>query len=178
MKKYAACVALLASLLFVASASAKEGYYLGAYIPMESLSGSAGNGVSSGSGWGLRFGDGFNRYASLEGNYSVTKHGSSGDLRGLAGDLKVNFPLTSLDTMNVMTVEPYLRVGFAHYEISPSSKTYKSDGLQYGIGVELYLFQEVSVNAGITKSKISWDTSPKTDGYVTTVDIGIIYHFI
>ncbi len=170
---------LAAVLMLVASpALAKEGAYLGVFYPAETLSGDAGTGSSSGGGWGIRVGEGLNRYLSIEGRYSDTKHditgGTSAHLKGLAGDLKLNFPLTSLDSAQVMTLEPYIMGGYAHYELSNSS-TVKSDGLQYGIGIELYLFRELSVQAGWTDSKVKFQGNT---GDVKTVDFGFIYHFI
>jgi len=175
MKKLLVLAVLL--MVFVASpVMAKEGFYLGAFIPNNTISGDAGAGTSSGSGWGLRVGNGLNRYLAIEGNYSTTSHDSV-DLKGLAVDLKLNFPLTTLDSAQVMSLEPYILIGYTHYEIGDST-TFKSDGLQYGIGIELYLFKELSVNVGLTKSAVSFDTSPKLDGTVKTLDIGLIYHFI
>lgn len=165
---------VVAVLLLVASpVIAKEGFYLGAFYPTETISGDAGTGTSSGGGWGVRAGEGFNRYLSIEGRYSDTKHDSA-HLKGLAGDLKLNFPLTSLDSAQVMTVEPYLMGGYAHYEVSGSG-TPKSDGFQYGIGIELYLFRELSIQAGWTDSKVKFEGA---SGDVKTVDFGFIYHFI
>jgi len=175
MKKLLVLAVLL--VVFVASpVMAKEGFYLGAFIPTNTISGDAGNGTSSGKGWGIRAGVGSNRYLAFEGNYSTTSHDSV-DLKGLAVDLKLSFPLTTLDSSQVMSIEPYAIIGYAHYEIGDST-TFKSDGMQYGFGIELYLFRELSVNAGWTKSAVSFDTSPKTDGSVKTLDIGLIYHFI
>jgi hypothetical protein len=171
MKKTLALVALL--LLVASPVVAKEGFYLGLFYPAETISGDAGTGTSSGGGWGVRLGEGFNRYFSIEGRYSDTTHNST-HLKGLAGDLKLNFPLTSLDSAQVMTVEPYLMGGYAHYEFSATG-TPKSDGLQYGIGVELYLFRELSVQAGWTDSQVKF--SGQT-GDVKTIDFGFIYHFI
>jgi len=170
---------LVAVLLLIASpVMAKEGFYLGAFYPAETISGDAGAGTSSGGGWGVRVGEGFNKYLSIEGRYSDTKHdvtgGTSAHLKGLAGDLKLNFPLTSLDSAQVMTVEPYIMGGYAHYESSVSG-TPKSDGFQYGIGIELYLFRELSVQAGWTDSKVKFQGN---SGDVKTVDFGFIYHFI
>lgn len=181
MKKYLLLV--VAALMLVATpVMAKEGFYLGAFMPTETLSGDAGTNVDSGTGWGLRAGMGFNRYLSLEAHYSTTKHdvtgASSFDLKSLAGDLKLNFPLTSLDSAQVMTLEPYIMGGYAHYE-SSASGTPTSDGFQWGFGIELYLFRELSLNAGWTHTSVSFDTTPtKTEGNVKTLDFGIIYHFI
>src|SRR3972149_5406100 len=104
MKKYLLLV--IAVLLLIASpVMAKEGFYLGAFMPTETISGEAGNNVDSGTGWGLRAGVGFGRYVAIEANYSTTKHDinnlpgtTSTDLKGLAGDVKLSFPLTSLDS--------------------------------------------------------------------------------
>ena len=172
MKK-AALLVVAAFLLVASPVIAKEGFYLGGFYPTETISGAAGTGTSSGGGWGVRVGEGFNRYLSIEGRYSDTSHDSI-HLKGLAGDLKLNFPLTSLDRAEVMTVEPYIMGGYVHYEASDSG-TFKSDGLQYGIGIELYLFRELSVQAGWTDSKVKFEGA---SGDVKTVDVGLIYHFI
>jgi outer membrane protein with beta-barrel domain len=180
MKK-ALLLAIAACLLFAAPVMAKEGFYIGAFVPTETLSGDAGTNVDSGTGWGLRAGVGFGRYTAVEAAYSSTKHdvtgGTSTDLKGLAGDLKLHFPLTSLDSAQIMTLEPYFRLGYAHYEASKPS-TAKSDGFQWGFGIELYLFRELSINAGWTKTSVSFDTNPKTEGDIKTVDFGVMYHFI
>jgi hypothetical protein len=179
MKMY--LLLIIGVLLLIASpVSSKEGLYIGAaFIPHNSLNGDAGSGVDSGTGWGLRAGVGANRYFAIEANYIETKNDmglSSVYLKGLSGDVKVNFPLTSLDRAQVMTVEPYLKGGYAYYKINKPTSA-KSGGLQWGFGVELYLFRELSIDAGWTQTNISWDTSPKADGRMRTVDIGIMYHF-
>jgi hypothetical protein len=175
---------VIAVLLFIASpVMAKEGFYLGAFVPTETISGDAGSNVDSGTGWGARAGVGFNRYFALETHYSQTKHdvnvagGSSFDLKSWAGDIKLNFPLTTLDSAQIMSLEPYIMAGYAHYESSASGSP-KSNGFQWGFGIELYLFRELSVQAGWTKSTVSFDTTPNTDGDVKTVDFGLTYHFI
>jgi hypothetical protein len=181
MKK-TALVVIVACVLSATPVMAKEGFYIGGFIPTESLSGDSLSDAKSGSGWGLRAGVGFNRYLAIEGKYSTTKHdskstGASADLNCLAGDVKLNFPLTSLDHAQVMTLEPYIMAGYAHYELSNHS-TIKSDGFQWGFGIELYLFRELSVQAGWTRSEVSFDSTPKLDGNVKTVDVGLIYHFL
>lgn len=175
--------AVIACVLFATPVTAKEGFYLGAFFPTESISGDAGENLDSGSGWGLRAGFGLNRYVSFEGKFSRTEHdvktggGSSVDFDALAADVKLNFPLTSLDRAQVMTLEPYLLAGYAHYEAS-NGTTHKSDGFQWGFGIELYLFRELSVQAGWTRSEVSFDTTPEAKGNVKTVDVGLIYHFL
>lgn len=169
-------LAIVAALLIASPVMAKEGFYVGAFIPSTSISGDAGAGISSATGLGFRIGNGLNRYLSIEGDYSKTTHNSV-DLTGLAVDLKLNFPLTSLDSAQVMTVEPYVFIGYDYFDLA-TTPAIKSNGVQYGFGIELYLFRELSVQAGWTKSPVSFDSTPKRDGTVTTLDLGIIYHFI
>lgn len=173
--------AVAACVLVVSPVMAKEGFYIGAFMPTNTISFDDTTSPDSGAGWGLRAGVGFNRYVAIEANYSATEHDfgtSSVDLKGLAGDLKLNFPLTSLDRAEIMTVEPYLLLGYGHYELE-AAETFKSDGFQWGFGIELYLFREFSIHAGWTKTAVSFDTTPtKTEGDVKTVDFGLIYHFI
>ena len=172
MKKFLV-LAVLAAALIAAPATAKEGLYIGAYLPNTEISGNNGTVLESGSGLGFRAGMGFNRYFAIEGNYATTRHdigGASEDLKALAVGLKINFPLTSLDSANVMTVEPYVLVGYGQYEIN----SVDGGGTQVGVGIELYLFKELSVNAGWTKTNVSGDI----DGDVKTFDIGLMYHFI
>ncbi len=178
--------AVAVCLLVASPVMAKEGFYLGAFYPSESISGDAGNNVDSGGGWGFRAGVGFNRYLAIEGHYSTTKHNVTGgeafDLKCLAGDIKLNFPLTSLDSAQVMTLEPYVLAGYGHYEAKNpvTNETTKSDGFQYGIGIELYLFRELSVQAGWTDTRVEFKNTPAGNlkGDVKTVDFGLNYHFM
>ena len=183
MKKW--LVLAVAAVTFIATpAMAKEGFYLGAYLlPSVTISGDAGTGIDSGSGYGFRAGLGFNRYFSIEGTYSKTKHdlsgGSTADLTGLAADLKLNFPLTSLDSAQVMTLEPYVLLGYSiNYELKSPSGSSSGNGARFGIGIELYLFRELSVNAGWTRTNLSFDSPINADGNIRTFDVGVIYHFI
>jgi hypothetical protein len=183
-------IAVLALLCCIAApAMAKEGLYVGAFVPSEKISGSAAGGSDSGSGWGLRAGIGANRYFAIEANYATTQHSAlpaSVDLESFAGDIKVNFPLTSLDSAQVMTLEPYVLFGFAHYEKSQAGATYKSDGPQWGVGVELYLFRELSIETGWTTTNVKFNepvvpASPlfvDKEGHVQRLEFGITYHFI
>ncbi len=171
----------VASFTFIAApAMAKEGGYIGAFlIPSASISVGS---VDSGSGWGLRAGLGFNRYLALEGTYVKTKHdrtGGTADLTGLAADFKLNFPLTSLDSYNVMTLEPYVLLGYGiNYDLKfENGQSSSGSGGRFGLGIELYLFKELSVNAGWTRTNVSFDGPVNTDGAVRVFDAGLIYHF-
>lgn len=107
MKKYLV-LAVLALALVASPAMAKEGFYLGAYIPFNHISGDI-SGLDDGAGLGARAGIGFNKYLSLEGSLFKTKHdvngGTTEDFKGATVDLKLNFPLTG------SKMEPYALIG-------------------------------------------------------------------
>ena len=73
--------AVAACLLFAAPVMAKEGLYLGAFRPTNTISGDAGKNIDSGAGWGLRAGVGLSRYVAIEGNCSSTRH----DVKNVTG---------------------------------------------------------------------------------------------
>lgn len=173
-------VMAVAALAFTATpVLAKEGFYIGAYfVPSEKISGSD----ETGSGYGFRAGLGFNRYFGIEGSYQMTEYdtgGGTADLKGTAVDAKINFPLTSLDSNNIMTLEPYIRGGYAiDYEFSPSgSSSTSGSGPRIGVGIELYLFKELSISGGWTRTSISFD-EPTGKHSIRTFDVGLNYHFI
>lgn len=173
--------ALAALLLLSTSVMAKEGLYAGAYlIPSSDVSGIGG--LDSGSGYGFRAGLGLNRYFSVEGSFDIAEQdvpggGPTVDVKGFAADLKVNFPLTSLDSANVMTLEPFIRLGYGDYELDSPGYSSSGNGARFGFGIELYLFRELSVSAGWTRTNVSFD-NPDTDGSVRIVDVGLLYHFL
>lgn len=169
----------VAAIMFTATpVLAKEGGYIGAYLlPTVKISGIS---VDDGSGYGFRAGLGFNRYLSIEGSLEMAEHdvtgGGTADLTGLAVDAKINFPLTSLDNYNVMTLEPYIRLGYGvNYELKNGGSSTDGSGSRFGVGIELYLFRELSVNTGWTSTDVSFDN---TDADVRTFDVGVNYHFM
>jgi hypothetical protein len=169
MKKIVLLAAVIT--LFAAPVTAKEGPYIGAYLIPKSTVSVLGD--ESGEGIGFRAGLGFNRYLSMEGSFEQTDQDTA-DMTGLAVDVKVNFPLTSLDSRNVMSLEPYLRVGYGFYELDAPGDP-SGDGVRIGIGIELYLFRELSVNAGWTSTDMDFDGA---DSRVRIYDIGVNYHFM
>ncbi len=183
-------LAVCAVIFAAAPAAAKEGLYLGGYIPINDIDLS---GVESGSGWGLRIGNGLNRYFSVEVGYSETSHDATGglsyDMTTVALDLRINFPLTTLDSNQIMSLEPYILLGAGAYDLSGDTavvagadSSVKGTGTQFGFGIELYLFHELSVHAGWTKANMSFTSGTGTagdiDADVTTLDFGVIYHFL
>ena len=180
--KRSVLVLVLVMVLAAAPAMAKEGIFFGAYLlPSVDISGVQ---VDSGSGYGFRLGLGFGRYFSIEGIYEKTRHDISGGggtahLTGVAVDGRFNFPLTSLDSAKVMTLEPYILLGYGiNYKLEGNGASSSGGGLRYGIGVEQYLFRELSVNLGYTRTEVSFDSPINKDGTVRSVELGLIYHFL
>ncbi|OGW34798.1 MAG: hypothetical protein A2010_01315 [Nitrospirae bacterium GWD2_57_9] len=159
-------VAVVGMMLLASPVIAKEGLYVGAYVlPSIDVS------EDSGDGYGFRAGFGVNRYFAVEGSYEKGDLDKSGDFTGMALDLKVNFPLTSLDRNNVMSLEPFVRLGYAEYEDDADNS---GSGPHFGIGIELYLFQELSVSAGWSRTVADFDGN---DERIKVIDLGLNYHF-
>jgi hypothetical protein len=181
MKK-SVLLSVVVFMLLATPVMAKEGFYVGAYaLPKTEVSIT---GIDEGSGYGFRAGLGFNRYLAIEGSYEKAEqdmtNGSEADLNGWAADLKINFPLTSLDRHEVMTLEPFIRLGYGDYELEvPNQKPTSGNGLRFGAGIELYLFKELSISGGWTRTKVSFDTPfTKTDARIKIIDVGLNYHFM
>jgi len=177
---------VIALTLIASPAMAKEGLFIGAQlIPSIDISGDAGNGLDDGSGYGFRLGLGFNKYFSIEGVLERTEldivGGGTMELDGIAVNARLNFPLTTLDSANVMSFEPYVLAGYGMYEATSGGQSSDGNGFRLGIGIEQYLFRELSVNIGYTSTSVTFDAtagSPKQDGTIRVIDIGLIYHFL
>ena len=175
---------VLALTLIASPVVAKEGFFIGAsLIPSVDISGDAGRNVDGGSGYAFRLGLGFSKYFSIEGVLERTsldlKGGGSADMDGIGVNARLNFPLTTLDSANVMSFEPYVLAGYGMYDVKPQGGSSNSgNGFRLGIGIEQYLFRELSVNIGYTSTSVTFDTSPKLDGTIRVIDIGLIYHFL
>ena len=188
MKKLLLLVVL--AVMFIATpVMAKEGFYLGGYLLSADISGDSTNAfadsyISSldpGAGVGIRLGAGLNRYLSLEGSYFLTTHTSDTfvdqDLTGATLDLKLSFPLTGSN------FEPYILAGFGSYELGDSSGNFSGSGTQFGFGADIYLAPELSLNAGLTIRTITFDSNTlgiaaDLNADVTTLDVGLTYHFL
>ena len=178
MKRHS-LIAIIACMISLAgtTASAREGLYLGLFYPTVSWSGDI-HGLDSGAGYGARLGLGLGRYLALEGSLSRTDHDAginpSRDFRSSTGDLLVLFPLSGSNA------EPYLRGGIGKYELKSTLTTYKGDGNQYGVGLNYYLFPELSLALGYTRSRITFDEGTgvlSLKAVARTIDVGITYHF-
>ena len=155
---------------------AKEGLYLGLYIPFDSFTGDTK--LDSGYGLGLRGGFGFGRYLSIEGtlfksDVDVKGTNETSDFKGGTVDAKAHFPLSGSH------LEPYILLGIGWYEIE-NSDTIKGYGGQFGFGVDFYVFPELSFNLGFTRTSITFDegTPVDLDATVRTFDVGLTYHFL
>lgn len=172
-------MAVMVFALVASPAMAKEGFYLGAYIPVNHISGDTGvSNLDNGAGLGARVGIGFNKYLALEGSVFKTEHdvdgGGTADFKGGTVDLKLNFPLTG------SKLEPYALIGIGGYRLEGSGFNYKGGGAQFGVGLDMYVYPELSFNAGLTWRKITFDSGTPTDidADVRTFDVGITYHFL
>lgn len=172
MKKFMWLIAGL-MMLIAPSAHAREGMYLGVFVPSTSWSGDV-SGVDSGTGLGGRLGLGFGRYVAIEGAMFKSTHdvgSTSWDFKGTTVDLKIHFPLSGSD------FEPYILWGLGKYELGP----YKGEGNQLGLGFNFYLFPELSLNAGYTMRDITFDEGTggvDVDGKARTIDVGLTYRFL
>ncbi len=173
-------LAVVLLLFIVAPAVAKDGFYLGVNMLFNDISGDINTPewVDSGNGLGLRGGFGLNRYLSIEAGIWKTKHdmkfgGQTADLKAGTIDLKINFPLTGSH------IEPYLLVGAGNYTIEQNGFSEDGKGGRIGIGMDIYLFPELSFNVGLTRNNVTFThNSVDVDGKITTMDFGISYHFI
>jgi hypothetical protein len=168
------------SLLFVASPSAaKEGLYFGANILFSDPSGGLSN-LDSGNGFALRGGIGIGRYLSLDASIFKTAHdlkdgSGTADLKGGMIDAKVSFPISGSH------IEPYIFGGAGTYKLEYPSVTRDGRGGLLGVGIDIYLFPQLSMSVGLVQTNISFDATagnPSMRGEVTTLDIGLTYHFI
>jgi len=183
MKRVLVIMVLMLTLI-AAPAMAKEGFFVGAsLIPSVDISGDAGKGLNDGSGYAFRLGLGFSKYFSIEGVLERMEMDMTGggkmDLDGVGVNARLNFPLTTLDSAKVMSFEPYVLAGYGMYDAkTPGGTSNSGNGFRLGIGIEQYLFRELSVNIGYTSTSVTFDTNPKLDGTIRVIDIGLIYHFL
>jgi len=182
MRRTATLMSLTAVLLlFVAApAEAKEGFYLGADVQFNDISGNINSPetVNSGNGRGLRGGFGLNRNFAIEAGIWKTKHtptdgGNAANLEAGTLDLKISFPLSGSN------IEPYLLVGAGSYTIEQNGISSDGKGGRIGIGIDIYLFPALSLNVGFTHNKVTFTNwGQDIGGTITTTDFGLTYHFI
>jgi len=173
-------LAISLMICIAAPAVAKEGFYLGANVQFNDISGDINSPktVNSGNGRGLRGGFGLNKYFAIEAGVWKTEHtptndGSAAYLEAGTLDLKISFPLSG------SYIEPYLLVGAGSYTIEQNRISRDGKGGRIGIGIDIYLFPALSLNVGFTHNKVTFANSGQDiGGKITTTDFGLTYHFI
>lgn len=170
---------VLAATVIATPAMAKEGFYLGVNVVFNDITGeyNTTDYIDSGNGLGLRAGFGLNRYLALEAGIWKTNHdltyGGTGDLKAGTLDLKLNFPLSGSN------IEPYVHAGVGSYEFEQNGFSEDGKGGHVGIGMDIYLFPELSFNVGIVRRNITFEhPSGDLKSKVTGLDFGFTYHFI
>lgn len=187
MKKNILIWSVLAVLLAgTAPAAAREGLYLEAFYPKASWSGDI-RGLDSGVGLGARAGAGLSRYIGIEGSLFKTTHDAgvypTVDFKGGTLDLVLFFPLSASQ------MEPYIHGGIGRYYLEDvtisaapfATGEYRGDGNQFGAGINLFLFPELSLNAGYTRTRITFDEGTglsSLKGIVRVLHVGLAYHFL
>jgi len=171
---------VLALAVIATPATAKEGFYLGVNVLFNDISGeyNSPEWMDSGNGLGLRAGIGLNRYLAFEAGLWKTDHDmkfgtGSADLTGATIDAKLNLPLSGSQ------IEPYIQAGVGSYEVSQNGFSEDGKGGQLGIGMDIYLFPELSFNVGLMRRNITFEhNNNDIKAKVTTLDFGFTYHFI
>jgi len=198
-------IAVLVSAICVSPAMAKEGLSIGGSLSYASVSGYSQDlfdeayfkSLKQGPGWGLRVGWGMTDYlaieASLKRSYHETNLLGLGNLEnqvfeGESLTLKLH-PGKLLNHLNIKLprlpggMEPFIFIGGGLYQIGDSNGTYyKGSGFEYGIGLDLYLTSDVSVDAGFSGRSITFTSGDfysgrSVDAWTGAFDIGIAYHF-
>jgi len=173
-------MSMLAIVLMVSPASATSGFYLGVNLLFNDISGDVNSAdvYDPGSGLGLRGGFGLNRHIALEAGLWQTRHdlkagGGKADVKAGTLDLKINFPISGSH------IEPYILAGVGTYTLEQNGSSEDGDGVRFGLGMDIYLFPELSFNVGLTRNTVTFKHGGReTDGKITTMDFGLSYHFI
>jgi hypothetical protein len=166
---------VLTGILAATPAPAREGFSLGANVLFNDFGGDIDD-LDSGVGLGLRGGYRLNRYLSFEAAVFKTDHdvrnGGSVDFKGGTSDAKLSVPLAGSH------IEPYFVGGVGRYKLEGSGSSTDGKGGQVGVGLDIFLFPELSFNVGLARRYITFDTAPERKGTVATLDFGFTYHFL
>jgi len=202
------CTTTAMVMLWAVPAIAKEGLYIGGSLALTYIGAKTDRGdqfdeeyfddLKAGPNFGLRVGWRLNDYFAAEAALTRSYHNTDflgaerQVLEGQSVILKIIAPDKFLMGYHegryrlpqaLGGMEPYFLIGVGRFQIGDSGGTYyKGPGIEYGLGLDLYLTPAVSVNAGLTGGTIIF-TSGKFHGerdviaFVTSYDIGIAYHF-
>jgi hypothetical protein len=165
---------LLFTVVIAAMAEAKEGFYLGAEMVFVDIGGTVnpGDTIASGDGAGVVAGYGIGRYVAFEASVQKTVHPVSGGGQtnfkaGMIG-VKALLPLAESN------LEPFIALGVGKYSLD----TRKGDGWWFGAGLDIRLSHSFSLTVGATRHFMDLDPAAKVSGDVTSMDVGIAYHFL
>lgn len=163
-------------LLAVTPSAAQEGFFVGATVPFNKLSGDL-SGLDSGNGGGVHGGFGVNRYLSFIADDFRTKHnvlGGNGSiyLKGITLDAKVNIPVPG------SVLEPYVRGGVGRYSVGRTGNMIRGKGTQAGVGLDIVLFPALRFTVGMMSRRIDFDSEPPTKGSVSSLEYGLTFFFL
>jgi len=162
---------MLVTAMMAATAEAKEGFSLGAEMVFVDIGGTVNTGysISGGDGAGVTAGYGIGRYIAIEATIQSTKHAVTDgrQVELTAGLIGVKALLPRANSH----IEPYLLLGIGRYILD----TRRGDGWRCGAGMEIRLVPAFSFTIGIARHFIDLDPAPSGD--VTSMDIGVVYHF-
>jgi opacity protein-like surface antigen len=161
-----------------------DSVYIGVFFPRTSFEGDI-KGVDTGDGVGGRIGFSVENVLSSEFSAFKSWHDAGPAeriaLSGITLDIKLSLPLFPV-------VSPYGFVGMGRYTLETPQTVYRGDtdgnginGYQDGLGLDLYLSKNFSLNLGYTTRRMKFDTG--TPGGTTlkttakTYDIGLAVHF-
>lgn len=179
------------------SVFAKEGFYLGAGIPYNTIGGDFKGDtflvgpsdiiiqpeIDGGFGFGIVAGYGFNNELSLELSYLVSSH----DAEFIGESVDVKYSVFNIDLkysfLTSQATQPYLLVGvgFPKLVVEDGSETrsflpfrvgdaeYTGVGWNLGVGVDHYVTPNVSIGAGATYRIVKYD---EAEGVVGSGEIG------
>ena len=164
---------LLLTVMPADAAEAQEGFYLGAEMVFVDIGGTVnpGDTIASGDGAGITAGYGISRNFSIEAGYQKTAHSVSDgrmiDLTVGSVGLKASLQLAG------SYFEPFLVVGIGKYTLDAR----RGDGWRCGAGVDISLSPAFTLTMGLSRHFIDLDPAPKVSGDITSMEIGIDYHF-
>jgi hypothetical protein len=151
------------------SASAKEGFFLGAQLPVNFVRGDF-NGLTNpkvhqGAGFGLIAGYGFSKNLSLEIDWSGSSHTAEGAKIGF-GEFSWNAKYAFITAHKM---QPFFFAGAGAFALGDKSLMFGGRGFNVGFGGDYYLSEKTSLGIGFIMKFITYDKITKSEGPATLV---------
>jgi opacity protein-like surface antigen len=127
-----------------------------------------GDGAGSDTLMGVRAGTGILPFIDVEGGYMKL-----GELDGTGGASLSTVYVAAKPTLTLGIADVYARFGLHKWDVSGGSWSDDSTDLMYGIGVDYYLSDSLSVGASYTRYKFDGDT---LDGEADAIAINATFH--